>query len=78
MFGEKLSQVSPVPEDHGVMPPPQRNASLPHVDTVYIINALEVGVTGVSPSKHTSLPGPSFMHVLSFVCLFWHLLLSPS
>jgi hypothetical protein len=33
-FGE-MSQVPPVPEDHGVMPPPLRNASLPHVATVY-------------------------------------------
>jgi hypothetical protein len=35
MFGEKLSQVLPVPEDHGVMPPPLRNASLPSVATLY-------------------------------------------
>jgi hypothetical protein len=34
-FGEKLSQVPPVPEDHGVTPPPPRNASPPHGVTVY-------------------------------------------
>jgi hypothetical protein len=34
-FGEKLSQVPPVPEDHSVTPPPQRNASPPRVATVY-------------------------------------------
>jgi hypothetical protein len=78
-FGDKLSQVPPVPKDQGVMPPPRRNASPPHVATVYNKHT-GGGGAGVSPSNHTSLPGlyASFMHVWSFVCLFWHLLLPPS
>jgi hypothetical protein len=58
-------------------PPSLRNASQPHVATVY--NKLTGGGGGwcVSIQAH-NLPGPSFMHVLSSVCcLFRHLLSLP-
>jgi hypothetical protein len=62
MFGEKLSQVPPVPKDHGVTTPPPRNASLPCVATVY--NKLTGGGGCWCVSiRAPSLPGPSFMHV---------------
>jgi hypothetical protein len=67
-FREKLSQVPPVPEDYNVTPPPLRIISPPCVATVY--NKLTGGEGGwcVSIRAH-SLPGPSFVHVWSFVCL---------
>jgi hypothetical protein len=66
MFKEKLSQVSPIPEDYSVTPPPLRIASPPCVAAVY--NKLPGGGGGwcVSIRAH-SLPGPSFMHVWSSV-----------
>jgi hypothetical protein len=45
-FREKLSQVSPVPEDYNDTLSPLC------VATVYIINLLEVEAAGVSPSEH--------------------------
>jgi hypothetical protein len=72
-FREKLSQVSPVPKDYNVTPPPPRITSPPQVATVY--NKLTGGGGGwcVSIPMH-SLPDPSFMHVLSSACcLFRHL-----
>jgi hypothetical protein len=77
MFREKLSQVLPVPEDHGFMPPPPRNASPPCVATVY--NKL-TGGGGCwwSPSEHTAYLAPALcMFGLLPVCVFWHLPLPP-
>jgi hypothetical protein len=75
-FGENLSQVPPVPKDHGVTPPPPRNAALPHVATVYnkCTGGGECWCVSIWSHKPT---WPSFMHVCSFVCLFGHLLSPP-
>jgi hypothetical protein len=72
-FREKLSQVSPIPEDYNVTPPPPRIASPPRVTTVYNKRTGGGGCWCVSIRAH-SLSGPSFMHVWSSVCcLFLHL-----
>jgi hypothetical protein len=76
MFEQKLSQVPPVPQDHGVMPLP-REMPLCLMLLLHVINALEVEGAGVSPSQLTSLPGPSFMHVLSSVCCLFYISCSP-
>jgi hypothetical protein len=66
-FGEKLSQVPPVPEKHSITPPPPINASPPHFMTVY--NKCTGGGWGCCVSIWApSLPGPSFVHVWSSVC----------
>jgi hypothetical protein len=49
-------------------PPPLRNASPPQVATVYNKRTEGGGCWCVSIQAH-SLPGPSFVHVWSFVCL---------
>jgi hypothetical protein len=72
MFREKLSQVSPVPQDYNITPPSLRTAAPLQFATVYK-NSLEMEGPGVS-IRAPSLPGPSFMHVWSSVCcLFQHL-----
>jgi hypothetical protein len=62
MFGEQLSQIPPVPKDHGVRPPLPGNASLPRVATVYN-KRTGGGGAGVSPSQHTAYLAPA-------LCLF--------
>jgi hypothetical protein len=57
-FREKLSQVSPVPKDYNVTPPPLRNASLPRVATVYNKRTGGGGVL-VCPSEHTAYLAPA-------------------
>jgi hypothetical protein len=58
MFREKLSQLSPVPEDYNVTPPPPKMPLL-LVLRLYIINSLEVEEAGVSPSKRPACLAPA-------------------
>jgi hypothetical protein len=70
-FGEKLSEVPPVLEAHGVTPPPPRIASPPRVPTVYN-KCTGGGGAGVSPSEHSAYLAPALcmFGLLSF-CLFY-------
>jgi hypothetical protein len=79
-FREKLSQVSPVPDDYNVMPPPPITS--PYLLPLFIIYGVATVYNKLTGGegcwcvsiKALSLPGPSFAHVWSSVCLFWHLL----
>jgi hypothetical protein len=67
-FGEKLSQVPPVPEDHGVTPPP-RESPLRLVLLLYIINALEEEGAAVFPFERPAYLAQPFACLSAVCCL---------
>jgi hypothetical protein len=66
-----MSWVPPVPEDYNVMPPP-RNASPPHVATVYN-KCTGGGGAGVSPSEHPAYLALDLCSLVFCLLSFLHL-----